>query len=86
MSDIGDIDSPRAANVGGRPTRVDPTLFGKPSDFSGDRREWRLFEWVYRNWFGFLYDAAEEWLDEASIEGGEVGEAVPERRRTRRCT
>ena len=39
MSDIGDIDSPRAA-TGGRPTRVDPKLFGKSSEFSGDRREW----------------------------------------------
>ena len=63
--DIGDIDSPRAANVGGQPTRVDPKLFGKPSDFSGDRREWRHFVWVFRNWFGFLHDAAEEWLDQA---------------------
>ena len=40
-------------------TRVDPKLFGKPADFLGDRREWRHFEWVFRNWFGFLYDAAE---------------------------
>ena len=88
MSDVGDIDSPRAANVGGRSTRVDPKLFGKPSDFSGDRREWRHFEWVFRNWFRFLYDAAEEWLDEASSAGGELEEAVPERRerRSRRCT
>ena len=39
MSDTGDINSPRAANVGSRSTRVDPKLFGKPSDFSGDRRE-----------------------------------------------
>ena len=65
MSDIGDIDSPRAANVGGRPTRVDPKLFGLPSEFSGDRHEWRHFEWVFRKWFGFLCDAA-EWLHEAA--------------------
>ena len=64
MSDIGDINSP--VNVGSRSTKVDPKLFGKPSDFSGDRREWRHFEWVFRNWFGFLYDAAEEWLDQAA--------------------
>ena len=34
MSDIGDLNSP--ANVGSRSTKVDPKLFGKPSDFSGD--------------------------------------------------
>ena len=79
-SDIGDIDSP--TNVGSRSTRVDPKLFGKPSDFSGDRREWRHFEWVFRNWFGFLYDAAEEWLDQAASAPGELGEAVPDRRET----
>ena len=50
---------------------------------SGDRREWRHFEWVFLNWFGFLYDAAEEWLDQtASAAPGELGEAVPERRET----
>ena len=49
-SDIGDINSP--THAGSRSTRVDPKLFGKPSDFSGDRREWRHFEWVFRNWFG----------------------------------
>ena len=32
MSDIGDINSP--VNVGCRSTKVDPKLFGKPSDFS----------------------------------------------------
>ena len=58
--------------------RVDPKLSGKPSDFSGNRREWRHFEWVFRNWFGFLYDAPEEWSDEAASAGGELGEAVPE--------
>ena len=67
-SDIGDINSP--THAGSRPTRVDPKLFGKPSDFSGDRREWRPFEWVFRNWFGFLCDTAEECLE----------------RRTKRCT
>ena len=82
MRDIGDIDFPRAANVGGRPTRVDPKLFGKPSDFSGDRREWRHFEWVFRKWFGVLHDAAEDWLDQAARAGGEVGEAVPDRKET----
>ena len=88
MSDIGELDSPLTANVGSRSTRVDLKLFGKPSDFSGDRREWRHFEWVFRNWFGFLYDAAEEWLDQAASAAGELGEAVPDRRerRTRRCT
>ena len=80
MSDIGDIHSPRAANAGGRPTRVDPKLFGKLSDFSGDRREWRHFEWLFRNWFGFLHDAAEEVLDEAASAGGDLGEAVRVRR------
>ena len=44
-SDIGDINSP--THAGSRPTRVDPKLFGKPSDFSGDRREWRHFEWYF---------------------------------------
>ena len=34
------------------------------------------------NWFSFLYDATEEWMDEASRAGGEHGEAVPERRET----
>ena len=75
-SDIGDITSP--TNVGSRSTRVDPKLFGKPSDFSGDRREWRHFEWVFRNWFGFLYDAVEEWLDQAANAPGELG--IAERR------
>ena len=78
-SDIGDIISP--THAGSRSTRVDPKLFGKPSDFSGDRREeWRHFEWVFRNWFGFLYDTAEEWLDQAANSPVELGEAVPERR------
>ena len=44
-SDIGDINSPLAANVGNQSTKMDPELFGKHSDFSGDRREWRHFEW-----------------------------------------
>ena len=79
-SDIGDINSP--TNAGSRSTRVDPKLFGKPSDFSGDRREWRHFEWVFRNWFGFLYDTAEEWLDQAANSPVELGEAVPDRRET----
>ena len=79
-SDIGDINSP--THVGSRSTRVDPKLFGKPSDFSGDRREWRHFEWVFRNWFGFLYDTAEDWLDQAACATGELGEAVPDRRET----
>ena len=74
MSDIGDINSP--LNVGSRSTKVDPKLFGKPSDFSGDRREWRHFEWVFRTWPGFLYDAAEEWLDQAASVPGVLGEAV----------
>ena len=39
-------------------------LFGKPSDFAGDRREWRHVERAFRDWFGFLHDAAEEWLDQ----------------------
>ena len=47
-----------------------------------DRREWRHFEWVFRNWFGFLYDTAEEWLDQAANAPGELGEAVPDRRET----
>ena len=38
------------------------------------------FEWVFRNWFGFLYDAAEEWLDEAASAVVELDEAVKERR------
>ena len=79
-SDIGDIDSP--THAGSRSTRGDPKLFGKPSDFSGDRREWRHFEWVFRNWFGFHYDTAEEWLDQAANAPGELGEAVPDRRET----
>ena len=48
----------------------------------GDRREWRHFGWVFRNWFGFLYDTAEEWLDLAASAPGELGEAVPDRRET----
>ena len=32
-SDIGDINSP--THAGSRSTRVDPKLFGKPSDFLG---------------------------------------------------
>ena len=79
-SDIGDINSP--TYVGSRSTRVDPKLFGKPSDFSGDRWEWRHFEWVFRNWFGFLYDTAEEWLDQAANAPGELVEAIPDRRET----
>ena len=79
-SDIGDINSP--PHAGSRSTRVDPKLFGKPLDFSGDRREWRHFEWVFRNWFGFLYDTAEEWLDQAANSPVELGEAVPDRRET----
>ena len=35
-SDTDDIDSP--THAGNRSTRVDPKLFGKPSDFSGDKR------------------------------------------------
>ena len=79
-SDIGDINSP--THIGSRSTREDPKLLGKPSDFSGDKREWRHFEWVFRNWFDFLYDAAEEWLDQAANAPGELGEAVPDRRET----
>ena len=74
-SDIGDINSP--THAGSRSTRVDPKLFGKPSDFSGDRREWRHFEWVFRNWFGFLYDTAEEWLDQAANSPVELGRSSP---------
>ena len=70
-------NSPRNATVGSRSTSVDPKLFGKPSDFSGDRREWRHFEWVFRNWFGFLYDTAEEWLDQAASAPGELGRSSP---------
>ena len=77
MSDIGELNSPLTANVGSRSTGVDPKLFGKLSDFSGDRREWRHFEWVFRNWFGFLYDGAEELLNQAASVPGELGEAVP---------
>ena len=73
-SDIGDINSP--THAGSRSTRVDPKLFGKPSDFYGDRREWRHFEWVFRNWFGFLYDTAEEWLTKQRIHCG-VGRSGP---------
>ena len=78
MSEIGELESPRGAMT----TRVDPKLFGKPADLLGDRRAWRHFEWVFRNWFGFLYDAAEEWLDEAAVSVVELGEAVPTRRET----
>ena len=45
-------------------------------------REWRHLEWVFHNWFGFLHDAAEEWLDQAASAPGELGVAVPERRET----
>ena len=84
-SNIGDVNSP--THAGSRSTRVDPKLFGKPSDFFGDRRQWRHFEWVFRNRFGFLYDTAEEWLDQAANAPGELGEAVPDRRETdKRCT
>ena len=61
---------------------MDPKLFGKPSDFSEDRQKWRHIGWVVRNLFGFLYDAAEEWLDQAASAPGELGEAVPDRRET----
>ena len=47
-----------------------------------ETREWRHFEWVFRNWFGFLYDTAEEWLDQAANAPEELGEAVPDRRDT----
>ena len=63
-SEIGDINNP--SHAGSRPTRVDPKMFGKPSDFSGDRWEWRYFEWVICNWFAFLNDTSEEWLDHAA--------------------
>ena len=79
-SDIGDINIP--TNVCSRSTRLDPKLFGKPSGFSGDRQEWRHFEWVFRNWFVFLCDTAEEWLDQAASAPGEFGVAVPDRRET----
>ena len=82
MSDICELNSPLTANVGSRSTRVDPTVFGKPSKFSGDRREWRHFEWVFRNWFGFLFDAAEEWWIRQRGAPGELGDAVPDRRGT----
>ena len=82
MSGIGELNSPLTANVGNRSTRVHPKLFGKSSDFSGDRRAWRHFEWVFRNWFGFLYNAAEEWLDQAASAPGELGEAVLDGRET----
>ena len=68
-SDIGDINGP--THAGSRSTRVDPKLFGKPSDFSGDRREWRHFEWTFRNWF-----------DQAASALGELGEAALDRRVT----
>ena len=58
------------------------SCLARPSDFSGDSREWRHFEWVFRNWFGFLYDTAEEWLDQAANSPVELGEAVPDRRET----
>ena len=32
--------------------------------------------------FGFLYDTAEEWLDQAASAPGELGEAVRDRRET----
>ena len=52
-------------------------LCGLPSDFFGDKREWRHFEWVFRNWYGFLHDTTEEWLDQAANAPGELGEALP---------
>ena len=82
MNDIDDINSPMGATVGGQSTKMDPMLFGKPSDFSGDKREWRHFEWVFPNWFGFLHDAADELLDQAASTPGGLGEAVPDRRKT----
>ena len=57
-------------------------VVGKPSDFSGGRREWRHFEWVFRNWFGFLCETVEEFLDQAANALGKLGEAVPDRRET----
>ena len=81
MSDFGDINSPRAAKIGSRSTRVDPKLFGTPSDFSGDRGEWRHFEWVFREWFGFIYDT----VDQAASAPGELGEAVRNAERRRRA-
>ena len=80
-SDIGGFNSP--THVGSRSTRVDPKLFGKPSDFSGDRREWRHFEWVFRTWLQFPSTTQlREWLDQAASAPGELGEAVPDRRET----
>ena len=67
-SDIGDINI--HTHAGSRSTRVDPKLFGKPTDSSGDTREWRHVG-VFRTWFGFLYDSLMEF-----------GEAVPDHRET----
>ena len=80
-SDIGDIDSPSAANVGGRPTRVDPKLFGKPSDLEtdvdGDTSSGCFVAGLVSS-----TTQTEEWLDEASSAGGELRVAVPARRET----
>ena len=35
-----------------------------------------------RDWFGFFYDTAEEWLDQAANSPVELGEAVPDRTET----
>ena len=37
---------------------------------------------MFRNWFGFSYDAAEKWFDEAASAVVELGDAVPEHRET----
>ena len=79
-SDIGDINSP--THAGSRSTRVDPKLFGKPSDLSGDRRECRHVEWVFRNWFGFLYDTADGGWTKQRMHLEHLGKRFPDRRET----
>ena len=77
-SDIGDINSPR-------------TLEWIPSclaslQISLETEEWRHVEWVFRNWFGFLHDAAEEWLDQqVPLESLRKRSRIAERR-TKCCT
>ena len=73
----------QTAKVGSRSTRVDLKLFCKPSDFSGNRREWRHSRGgCVANCLVSSTTQLREWLDQAASALGELGEAVPDRRET----
>ena len=74
MSEIGELESPRGA------MKWIPSCLA--SLLISCETEWRHFEWVFRNWFASLYDAAEERLDEAASAVVELCGDVQERRET----